>query len=75
MSHRAVLELAATGAYGGGISEPGEKTETTADRRAGRSILMVAGLAAAAVLAVGLASPRPLVPTAVGQARGGRLGG
>ncbi len=57
MSHRAVLELAATGAYGSGVSEPGEKTETTADRRAGRSILMVAGLAAAAVLAVGLASP------------------
>src|SRR6266567_8210007 len=58
MSHRAVQELAATGAYGkrnqrtrGGSM----KRQLTGALR--RSILMVAGLAAAAVLAVGYASP------------------
>src|SRR6266568_7806306 len=58
MSHRAVQELAATGAYGkrnqrtrGGSM----KRQLTGALR--RSILTVAGLAAAAVLAVGLASP------------------
>ena len=67
MSHRAVLELAATGTCGSGISEPGEGTETPADRRAGRLILIVAGLAVAAVPAEGLAPPA--------SAHGGGAGG
>src|SRR6266516_3066042 len=57
MSHRAVLELAATGHKRAGVSEWGGSMKRQLTGALRRSILMVAGLAAAAVLAVGFASP------------------